>query len=178
MPLYYKSASAWRTISQTYANVSSTWRQVPQIYVNINGTWRPIYSFSWEIGGWSECSATCGGGIQTRSVRCKRSDGTYWNDVQCVSGTKPDSSQICNSQACGPTCRRNEPTDYVNYTRCGNDAKSYIFYWNGSRVCSTYREPSYEKCRSLGYSYRNCHFLYGGGDDCEYYTCDICYENP
>jgi len=53
------------------------------------------YSFSY--GSWSACSASCGGGTQTRSASCVRSDGATVSNSYC--GT-PTTSQSCNTQAC------------------------------------------------------------------------------
>ena len=51
-------------------------------------------TYSWNPGGWSAWSTTCGNGTQTRSVTCLRSDGTTVADASCSSaGTKPVASQ-------------------------------------------------------------------------------------
>lgn len=50
---------------------------------------------SWSTGGWSACSASCGGGRQTRSVSCV--------GASCggsCSGSAPASSRSCNTQPC------------------------------------------------------------------------------
>tara|TARA_Y100001960_G_scaffold143797_1_gene152223 strand:+ start:573 stop:1526 length:954 start_codon:yes stop_codon:yes gene_type:complete len=46
----------------------------------------------WQVGNWSVCSKTCGGGTQTRSVLCP-------SGYVCT-GTKPTTSQTCNTQSC------------------------------------------------------------------------------
>ena len=44
----------------------------------------------------------CGTGTQTRTVRCKREDGEYFSDAVCNAfvGTKPSTSQNCNTHSC------------------------------------------------------------------------------
>ena len=47
---------------------------------------------TWQVGSWGGCDKTCGGGTQTREVKCK--------DNHFCPGTKPAESQACNTQAC------------------------------------------------------------------------------
>ena len=56
-------------------------------------------TYSWSYGSYGSCSASCGGGTQTRSATCYRSDGTA---VGSGCGTAT-TSQSCNTQACAPT---------------------------------------------------------------------------
>lgn len=50
---------------------------------------------SWSVGSWGSCSKTCGSGVQYRSVTCQAG-------YNCT-GSKPSTSQVCNTQACAPT---------------------------------------------------------------------------
>lgn len=58
-------------------------------------------TFAWEIGNWSACSATaCNtAGTQSRSVICRRSDGSVAADSSCTQ-PKPATSQACSARAC------------------------------------------------------------------------------
>ncbi|NWT01868.1 ATS7 metalloproteinase, partial [Mionectes macconnelli] len=50
---------------------------------------------SWEVGNWSECSATCGVGAIWRTVRC--SSGT---DDACASADRPVPARRCSLRPC------------------------------------------------------------------------------
>jgi|GEM_PF-1118184 hypothetical protein len=66
-----------------------------------NGCATP-YTYAWFEAGFGNCSVPCGGGMQTQSVTCRRSDGVTVSESNC-SGTKPSSSQQCNIQQCTST---------------------------------------------------------------------------
>lgn len=60
---------------------------------------------SWKISEWGPCTATCGGGTQTRSVYCISYEGRASqqtvNDAECTAFTeKPATQQVCNLRAC------------------------------------------------------------------------------
>ncbi|XP_013012362.1 A disintegrin and metalloproteinase with thrombospondin motifs 14 isoform X3 [Cavia porcellus] len=50
----------------------------------------------WRMGAWSQCSATCGEGIQQRQVVCR----TTANSLRQCEGDKPDTVQVCSLPAC------------------------------------------------------------------------------
>ncbi|XP_072484791.1 A disintegrin and metalloproteinase with thrombospondin motifs 14 isoform X1 [Notamacropus eugenii] len=50
----------------------------------------------WRTGAWSQCSASCGEGIQQRQVVCKTSD----NSMGQCEGDKPETVQVCSLPAC------------------------------------------------------------------------------
>lgn len=62
------------------------------------------YTYAWTTGAWGTCSKDCGGGLQTRSVQCRRNDGEYVAETYCNAATKPATQQSCNTQSC-PTTR-------------------------------------------------------------------------
>ncbi|KAG3264766.1 ADAM metallopeptidase with thrombospondin type 1 motif 14, transcript variant X1 [Ictidomys tridecemlineatus] len=55
----------------------------------------------WRTGAWSQCSATCGEGIQQRQVVCR----TNTNSLGQCEGDKPDTVQVCSLPACGGNLR-------------------------------------------------------------------------
>ncbi|KAG8126097.1 hypothetical protein E2320_021399 [Naja naja] len=79
-------------------------------YLYLPGAWSRnrawnLQTKSWKTGDWSQCSATCGGGIQSRSVYCASYNGHHFqdavDDTECASLTeKPRSTQPCSLQRC------------------------------------------------------------------------------
>lgn len=87
--------------TRPHVRVQSAFRQVSNVFVRVAGAWRPAWSYRWNAGGWGGCSASCGGGTQSRVVRCVRNDGVEMSDAFCSqAGSKPSTSQSCNTQAC------------------------------------------------------------------------------
>lgn len=78
--------------------------------------------FTWRLGDWTACSATCGGGTQRRSPFCHEEDKGLVDEENCWSNDespRPDEKvRVCNEDPCpvhwwvGPwqlcpvTCRR------------------------------------------------------------------------
>lgn len=83
-------------------------------------------SYLWYTGA---CNVPCGGG--TRSVYCRRSDGTRVNDDLC-SGPKPASS--CNTHECPEVCyyeAGNGGTYF--FESCKVECIEYKYGWSGIR---------------------------------------------
>jgi hypothetical protein len=64
-----------------------------------NNTKRVI-TYHWSTTSWGSCSASCGGGTQTRTVVCQDDLQQTVDDQLCGTG-KPTASQECNTQSCG-----------------------------------------------------------------------------
>ncbi|XP_071507379.1 uncharacterized protein [Diadema antillarum] len=73
----------------------------------------------WVASHWSQCSATCGGGIHSRMVFCAEVQGDSYvqvSDSQCDPEAKFTTEEICNPQLCSE--------DFIwfvgPWTRCSN----------------------------------------------------------
>ncbi|KAM9311948.1 A disintegrin and metalloproteinase with thrombospondin motifs 7 [Gastrophryne carolinensis] len=59
--------------------------------------------FSWRYGAWTECSATCGTGVQRQLVHCVEKMAGLVEERYCDSLTRPDDRQrSCNEEPCPP----------------------------------------------------------------------------
>ncbi|KAE8636211.1 hypothetical protein XENTR_v10002887 [Xenopus tropicalis] len=60
--------------------------------------------FSWHHLPWSECSATCAGGIQKQEVVCKRLDdnSVVQNNYCDLDSKPPETQRACNTELCPP----------------------------------------------------------------------------
>ncbi|KAK9530281.1 hypothetical protein VZT92_011793 [Zoarces viviparus] len=106
----------WSPCSKTCGKLGYQTRVVQCMQALHNGTNRPIHSkhcaedrletrrpcnhttcpAQWRTGAWSQCSVTCGEGIQQRQVVCKASDNTIG---ECE-GEKPETVLICKLISC------------------------------------------------------------------------------
>ncbi|KAM9716556.1 A disintegrin and metalloproteinase with thrombospondin motifs 14 isoform 1-T1 [Menidia menidia] len=106
----------WSPCSKTCGKLGYQTRVVQCMQALHNGTNRAVHSkhctdsrpemrrvcnytacpAQWRTGAWSQCSVTCGEGIQQRQVVCKASDNTVG---ECV-GEKPETVLICKLGPC------------------------------------------------------------------------------
>ncbi|NXB99164.1 PPN protein, partial [Orthonyx spaldingii] len=54
----------------------------------------------WSTGPWSQCSASCGEGVQTRTVTCRTQQGSQAQDFACLMEPKPSATQPCLKENC------------------------------------------------------------------------------
>ncbi|XP_015990263.2 papilin isoform X3 [Rousettus aegyptiacus] len=64
----------------------------------------PRPGFSWSHGSWSECSAECGGGHQSRPVFCT-TDNEVYPDHMCQHQPRPAGHRPCSPHPCPQTKR-------------------------------------------------------------------------
>lgn len=105
------------------------------------------YSYAWSgWSGWSACSASCGGGTQTQTRTCQRTEtgvagGTAVDASYCGGGSST-SSQSCNTQSC---CTPNaHVTGYGGCSAsCGGGSQTVYWEdgcggsWTTSQSCNT-----------------------------------------
>lgn len=65
---------------------------------------------SWFISDWTECSRSCGKGIQKREVRCLNPDGQLPepHQIHCREDDRPISRRTCNDYPCKDDLRASE----------------------------------------------------------------------
>lgn len=82
---------------------------IPETLLTFTGvTTSYHFLLRWETSGWSECSRTCGEGVQYRTVRCWKMlspglDSSVYDSL-CLSHDlhKPANRKVCLGQSCGP----------------------------------------------------------------------------
>jgi len=60
----------------------------------------PSVTYGWSLSGWSSCSASCGSGLQTRTVTCLSSSNAAVADAYCSAAVKPVVTQSCSAGSC------------------------------------------------------------------------------
>ncbi|CAM4532053.1 unnamed protein product [Leuciscus chuanchicus] len=69
------------------------------LVVSNNGT--AVSYFQWIYGSWTECSATCGTGVQRQVVHCVERTSGIVEEHYCDQSSKPDDKQTtCNKGSC------------------------------------------------------------------------------
>ena len=130
----------------------------------------------WLAGNWTQCSATCGTGYQSRQIWCD-SDGIVVADDDCSRyGSKPDSERRCQgsdcpfwrpgpwsqcSQSCGPEavrhrevwCQTNERV--YDFSQCDIDQKPSQVERCPNIECPGWKVSEWSRCsKSCGFGQR------------------------
>ncbi|KAL4227671.1 hypothetical protein ACF0H5_013107 [Mactra antiquata] len=107
----------------------------------------------WKADSWSQCSATCGMGTQSRDYICVRPDGAVVHDFQCPSPRPSRDQQSCDMGSCTSGWYYTDWPEYCPAT-CGYGTVTrgvYCFNEDGSdsKVCSERDRPKSQKsCRN------------------------------
>lgn len=92
----------------------------------VNGGWS-----GW--GGWSSCSASCGGGTQTRTRSCNNPPPT--NGGADCSGPNSE-SQSCNTQSCGPVLHWRKQGCYISSDTWAQNLPACPYSNPNSQICT------------------------------------------
>ncbi|XP_055001537.1 A disintegrin and metalloproteinase with thrombospondin motifs 18 isoform X1 [Sorex araneus] len=79
---------------------------------------RPKYggaTVEWYAAPWQQCTVTCGGGVQTRSVHCVHHDQP---SLGCPLGKKPPVLRACNTNFCPAPGKREDPSCVDFFSWC------------------------------------------------------------
>nr|XP_054522060.1 papilin isoform X8 [Pan troglodytes] len=88
---------------------------------------RPGPGFSWSHGSWSDCSAECGGGHQSRLVFCTIDHEAY-PDHMCQRQPRPADRRSCNLHPCPETKRWKAGPWAPCSASCGGGSQSRSVY--------------------------------------------------
>ena len=142
MPFYTKVNSNLRD-SNIFVKPSGSeiLKEAKNVWVkNTNNVLKPIWNYWWTLGNWGACSASCGGGTQTRTVTCTRTNNVVKSDSFCSDITKPSTSQACNTQSCNE-CKYdantywNDESALINMGEGECTGYSYVVVmWDGEAV--------------------------------------------
>jgi len=84
------------------------------------GTAPPVVTFTYSIGSWSDCNCN---GVQTRSVICRGSDGSFTADFSKCAGTTPSATQQCSAPT---SCQTYSWNQNVPWGSCSVDCGSGV----------------------------------------------------
>ncbi len=119
--------------------------------------------YQWEEGLWGVCSATCGGGVATRDVTCRRvSDGAVSSnpEVDCAAAPRPATTRECGTQLCDRTAYMYQVSEYTQCSGCGGQRTREVMCVarsnDGSVVvdnsmCTGARPAATEPCPACAY---------------------------
>ena len=52
-------SGTFKNIKDTFVKVSDSYKTCINIHIKINSVWKPIWSYSWNIRTWGDCSVDC-----------------------------------------------------------------------------------------------------------------------
>jgi hypothetical protein len=122
----------------------------------------------WMVSEWSDCSATCGGGVSTRQVECVQVGCSSITDCavekSMCKGDMPDTERVCNALACETWKLKISdwsqcmPKDRARQCGEGESKRSARCVSSKGTVDPTYRQcaTEYASYRTSGGSVRDC----------------------
>ncbi|XP_075230362.1 ADAM metallopeptidase with thrombospondin type 1 motif A isoform X2 [Lycorma delicatula] len=129
-------------------------------------------AMEWAVGDWSECSVTCGIGIQQRTIQCRRIgyERVLSDETACDPSTRPNAQRSCGHFACLKSNYSWVPGDWQTCSHpCGKKGRQVrrLFCYNESdkkkvarRHCAEHLKPKRKrKCNQKRCAYTSCRDL-------------------
>lgn len=107
-------------------------------------------SHEWYTSEWSQCSVSCGSGVQRREVKCL--DERQEPALDCTAATKPDTRQPCNTQS----CHQEQADESVSNISSRLEAAQRLADASSPGGETTDRKPSGSCMDRM----KNCHLVY------------------
>ncbi|XP_027945697.1 papilin isoform X1 [Eumetopias jubatus] len=108
----------------------------------------PRPGFRWSHGSWSDCSAECGGGHQSRPVFCTTDDEVY-PDHMCQHQLRPADRRPCSTHPCPQTKRWKTGPWSPCSASCGGGSQSRSVYCVSSDGAGVQEAAEEAECAGL-----------------------------
>ncbi|CAK7315584.1 PAPLN [Vulpes lagopus] len=108
----------------------------------------PRPGFRWSHGSWSDCSAECGGGHQSRAVFCTTDDEVY-PDHMCQPQLRPADRRPCSTHPCPQTKRWKTGPWLPCSASCGGGSQSRSVYCISSDGAGVQEAAEEAECAGL-----------------------------
>lgn len=98
----------------------------------------------WFSTSWSQCSKTCGRGVQVREVKCYQGEELVTRGHSCDSALKPETKQSCEIQSCATEA----PASHADF--CQDKATANCALVLKVKLCSHwyYRKACCQSCKA------------------------------
>lgn len=99
----------------------------------------------WFTTSWSQCSKTCGRGVQVREVKCYQGEELVTRGHSCDSTLKPEVKQSCEIQSCPTEAPASQGADF-----CQDKATANCALVLKVKLCSHwyYRKACCQSCKA------------------------------
>ncbi|CAI5692242.1 ADAMTS-like protein 2 isoform X2 [Oreochromis niloticus] len=99
----------------------------------------------WFTTSWSQCSKTCGRGVQVREVKCYQGEELVTRGHSCDSALKPEVKQSCEIQSCPTEAPASQGADF-----CQDKATANCALVLKVKLCSHwyYRKACCQSCKA------------------------------
>ncbi|XP_006779208.1 PREDICTED: A disintegrin and metalloproteinase with thrombospondin motifs 9 [Myotis davidii] len=121
----------------------------------------------WKAGAWSQCSVSCGHGVQRRNVGCQLGPRKVARETECNPYTRPESERTCRAPLCPLYAWRAE--EWQECTRTCSEGTRYrrvlcVDEDKGGEVHSGHCDPSKRPADRESCSLQPCEYIWITGE--------------